>query len=116
MAVKPYFFEPRTDGALVYWPNMTNGDTGVPFEIGGYNDNTVTVTGTFDSDTLTMQGSNLVTGTADGFVSLHGPDGNVSAFAVDGSGVLAEAPDMLRPSCGGASGTTVLVAVRLRKS
>ena len=45
--------------ATALWETMDGSDTGEWIELLDFNDNTVTVSGTFDSNTLTMQGANL---------------------------------------------------------
>ena len=100
----------RSYGTLI-WETVTCGDTGEALEIGDYVDNTVTVTGTFNSQTLTMQGSNDGTN----WFTLTDNNGLDIALTAAGGKVIAEAPRYIRPSFSGSSGGDVDVIVQLRK-
>lgn len=112
MAVIDYDFDNQGDRSIVTWETLTCGDTGRVLDLNNFNDNTVTATGTFNSENLTMQGSN------DGTVwfTLTDPTGVGVVFSAAGGKVLVEAPRYIRPSFSGASGGDVDVLVLLRKS
>ena len=96
----------------ILWETVTCGDTGEEFELLDFNDNTVTVTGTFNSQTLTMQGSNDNTN----WFTLTDNNGLSIAFTAAGGKLIAEAPRYIRPSFSGSSGGDVDVIVELRKA
>lgn len=96
----------------ILWETMACGDTGAALELKDFVDNTVTVTGTFNSQTLTMQGSNDNTN----WFTLTTNNGTNAAFTAAGGALLAETPRYIRPSFSGASGGDVDVIVQLRKS
>lgn len=102
----------QTDGVITrfLWEAMNGTDVGQGLRLKDYKDNTVTVTGTFDSNTLTMQGSNdninwfTVT-------SLAGLD--VTFAAVEGISSIAEAPTYIRPFLGAGASSDIDVRIQL---
>jgi len=111
MATINYAFTEHQDGATVTWETIDGSDTGQVFELQNYNDNTVTVTGTFDSNTLTMQGSN------DGTIwfTLTDHVGVSVALTAAGGKLIAEAPRYIRPSLGAGASSDIDVIVKLRR-
>jgi hypothetical protein len=95
----------------IKWEGLTGGDTGNAVEIFGFADNTVTVTGTFDSNTLTMQGSNDGTN----WFTLKDHVGSDVAFTAAGGAVIAEAPKFIRPSLDAGASADIDVIVLSRK-
>ncbi len=98
----------------VLWETLTCGDTGAWVDIQNFNDNTVTTTGTFNSETLTMQGSNSADGSNP--FTLTDNNGLPAAFTSAGGRLLAEAPKVIRPSLSGSSGGDVDVITVTRKA
>ena len=99
--------------ATALWETMDGSDTGEWIELHDFNDNTVTVSGTFDSNTLTMQGANLAD-KSDAF-TLTDNNGLSIALTAAGGKLIAEAPRYIRPSLGAGASSDIDVAVELRK-
>ncbi len=95
----------------VLWETVTCGDTGASQEMAKFNDNTVTVTGTFNSETLTMQGSNDDTN----WFTLTDNNGIPIALTAAGGRLISEAPRYIRPSFSGSSGGDVDVRLQARR-
>ena len=100
------------DQGTVLWKTVTCGDTGRAVELKDFNDNTVQVTGTFNSQTLTIQGSNDNTT----WFTLKLFTGVVAEFTEAGGGLIAEAPRYIRPSFSGSTGGELDVYLQLRKA
>lgn len=100
------------DQGTVLWETVTCGDTGRAVELKDFNDNTVQVTGTFNSQTLTIQGSN----DNSTWFTLKDFTGADATFTAAGGALLAEAPRYIRPSFSGSSGGNLNVYVELRKA
>ena len=98
----------------ILWETIDGSDTGAWFELLDFNDNTVTVSGTFDSNTLTMQGANLAD-KSDVF-TLTDNNGLAATFMAAGAKLLAEAPRYVRPSLGAGASSDINVAIQLRKA
>lgn len=100
----------RTHNLL--WETMGIADTGASFEIPGAADKTVTVTGTFGSATVTLEGSN---DDAIWFplTDLQGAD---IALTVAGMKLIVENPRFIRPITSGGTGTDVDVIVLARST
>lgn len=79
--------------------DLATGDTTTPLQLPNYPDKTVQVSGTFNSATVTIQGSN--NGTT--YVTLHKPDGTDATFTTDAICQILENPVFIRASA--ASGT-----------
>lgn len=110
--ITPTYPNGRAGGlAQVLWETVTCGDTGAWIELDKFNDNTVTVTGTFNSQTLTMQGSNDKTNA----FTLTDHSGQNIALTAAGAALIAEAPKWVRPSFSGSSGGDVDVRIQLRE-
>lgn len=86
----------------VTWETLESGDDGAPVRLGRLADKTVQVTGAFDGETVTMQGS--MDGT--NWFPLTDGSGTVVEFAAAGGSLIAENPLWVRPLCDGV-GTTV---------
>jgi len=99
--------------AEIKWPGLESGDTGEPQDMAEFNDNTVTVTGDFNSETVTMLGSNDEDG-GNPF-PLTDNNGIFIALTEAGGRLIAEAPKFIFPSISGASGGDVDVIVKARK-
>jgi len=90
---------PRIVG--VKWETLTCGDTGSPFQVPDWMGFlSVQVFGTFNSETLTMQGSNDGTNWA----ALTDPQGNDIALTAAKIEIIEEMPRYVRPSFSGSSG------------
>ena len=105
-------FTPIGDGAVALWETLTCGDTGEWIELKDFNNNTVTVSGTFNSQTLTMQGANAPDKT-DAFTLTDNNGVNIALTAAGGV-LVAEAPRYVRPSFSGSTGGDVDVYLQLR--
>lgn len=92
---------------VVSWEGLLNGDTGAALEMSGWADRSVQVIGTFDTSTLTVQGSN------DGatWATLHDPQGSNLAFTSAGIKAVAEAVRYIRPSSAGGASTDLDVFI-----
>ena len=112
MAEINYSFTQLADHAKLLWETIDGSDTGQPFDLQEYNDNTVTVTGTFDSNTLTMQGSN------DGanWFTLTDNNGLSVTFTAAGGAYIVPAPRYIRPSLGAGASSDIDVFVLLRRA
>jgi len=99
------------ENAVLLWETVTCGDTGSAYELLEFNDNTVQVTGTFNAQTLTMQGSNDGTN----WFTLTNSAGTNLAFTAAGGGLISEGPRYIRPSFSGSTGGDLDITVRLRK-
>jgi hypothetical protein len=112
MATIPFQFTQDGDHAEVLWETIDGSDVGQTYNLHDYNDNTVTVTGTFDSNTLTMQGSN------DGSTWFTLTDNNGLSIALTAAGgrLIAEAPKYIRPSLGSGASSDIDVIVQLRRA
>jgi len=97
----------------VLWETITCGDTGEPFEIADWVSQVIfQATGTFNSATLTFQGSNDGTN----YFSLVAPDGTTALTLTSAGGKpCTYLPRYVRPSLSGSSGGDVDVTMLLRK-
>ena len=98
----------------ILWETLDGGDTGEWFELLDFSDNTASVSGTFDSNTLTMQGANLAD-KSDVF-TLTDNNGSAATFTAAGGKLIAEAPTYMRPSLGAGASSDINVAVQLRRA
>jgi len=103
------------DSGTVEWPALDGDDTGRWFPVGSFNDNLVQITGTFDSNTLTMQGSNDDADTKTAF-TLTDYLGLDVTFTAAGAVSIKDAPKYIRPSLGSGASSAVNVKMTLRKS
>lgn len=98
----------ETSHARVYtWETMGNADTGTPLQTVGAADKTVTVTGTFGSATVTIQGSNDGTN----YLTLNDQSDNALALTAAGIALIAENPLYIRPVTSGGTGTDIDVII-----
>ena len=97
----------------ILWETVTCSDTGEPIEIADWVGQIYfQATGTFNSATLTFQGSNDGTN----YFSLVGPDSTTALTLTSAGGKpCVHLPRYVRPSLGGSSGGDVDVTVLLRK-
>lgn len=98
----------------ILWETIDGGDTGAWFELLDFSYNTVSVSGTFDTNTLTMQGANA-TDKSDVF-TLTDNNGAAVTFTAAGAKLIAEAPRYIRPSLGAGASSDIDVLVQLRKA
>lgn len=89
---------------MLTWETLTNGDQGRPFEFLEHADRTVQFTGTFDTSTVVLQGSNDGTnwGTMDDFVG----DAISLAAANLVPRLVSGIPRYMRPACTAGGGST----------
>ncbi len=112
MATIDWAFDEIDGNGDLLWEAVTCGDTGQAFELKNYVDNTVQITGTFNSETLTMQGSNDNTN----WFTLTDNNGLDLAYTAAGGGLASEAPRYIRTSFSGSTGGDLDVRVTLRKN
>jgi hypothetical protein len=107
----------RVRGLLeVTWPNMLNGDTGLPFQDGAdFGDKTITVRGTFGAaGSVSLRGTDSADATAvTGWDILNDSRGgaNPITFTARGTKVVLENPDRIAPHVTAGDGTTSLTVV-----
>lgn len=88
------------------WAGLSAGEAGEPVAVGP-RPKGVQVTGTFNSDTLTMQGSNDKTN----WFTLKDINGNDVTFTAAGGKSIGTPCLYIRPSDGGSSGITLTIAL-----
>jgi hypothetical protein len=78
----------KQDGSTysVIWPTVTNANTCNPISLPEYSDKSVVVSGTFDSGSVAINGSNDGTN----YVALHDSAGTVIALTAAGAKVVLE--------------------------
>lgn len=97
----------NSNGALITWALLANGDTGSPVEGVDFADRTVQIGGTFGvGGSVTLEGSN--DGTT--YFALTDPQGNAVTKTAAGLEVLEESPRYIRPNVTAGDGTTSLTA------
>ena len=114
MPVRKYSLISNTQKRQVVEWYLECGDTGQVFETKYYSDNTVNVHGTFNSQTLTMQGAS-----DDDFTNpftLTDNNGLGVALTAAGGRLLAEAPTHVRPSFSGSSGGALILRATFRRA
>lgn len=95
----------------ILWEAMACGDVGNAYQIPYWASSmTVQVTGTFNSETLTLQGSNDGTN----WFPLTDPQGNNIALTSDKLEVIEEYPRYIRPSFSGTTGGDLDVLLFVR--
>ena len=109
MAVKVVTVTPapngNTNGQLVVWAALANGDTGSPMEGVDFADRTVQIGGTFGAGgSVTLEGSN--DGTT--YFALTDPQGNAITKTTAALEVIEEGPRYIRPNVTAGDGTTSL--------
>jgi len=114
MSARPYTLTGKYSDktAEVKWETVSGSDTGDWFPLEDFNDNTVHVTGTFDSNTLTVQGSNDKTNA----FTLTDNNGLAVAFTAAGGKFIAEAPKFIRLSSSSGASADLDVIIKLRKA
>lgn len=115
MAEIQFTYTNEGDQAKCVWSNLDGDDTGVWLPTAIFNDNLVQITGTFDSNTLTMQGSNDDTVSKTAFTLTDYLGLNVT-FTAAGAVSIKDAPKYIRPSLGSGANSAVTVSLLLRKS
>lgn len=105
--------KPKAGGIKrIVWETMGDADTGSSVEAPDYPDKTVTVTGTFASATVVIQGSN------DGstWATLNDFGGTALSYtSASGVILIRENPLFIRASTSGGSGTDVDVIIAAAK-
>ena len=95
----------------VLWETVTCGDVGDSFEVPTWaSQGYVQAIGTFNSETLTMQGSNDGTN----WFTVTDPNNNAVTFTAAGGKPIAHFPRYLRPSFSGSSGGDLDITLILR--
>lgn len=98
---------PSKDAVQVNWSSMAKGQVSQAASIVGYSDMTIAVNGSFDTATVTVEGSNDGTN----WHTLSDPLGNPLTFTAGGMKVIMENPFYIRISVNSAgAGTTSVVA------
>jgi len=95
----------------VTWAALDTPDTGSTFKRTVFQDLYVQATGTFDSGTVTLQGSNDGTN----WVSLVDPQGNAIAFTAAGGEQLLETPVWIRPIISGGTSPAINIILNCVK-
>lgn len=97
---------------MITWANLRAADLpGAAVELPDYSDSTVQIVGTFDTGTLTMQGSNDGTN----WFSLTDAQGNAIAKTSAAGEVIEEAPRYIRPLLSGAGADVITVLLKSTK-
>ena len=112
MATVGYTVENLIGGVkVVTWTPFTSANLdGAPFVCGQWADKCVQVYGTFDSATVTMQGTNDTTGGT--YATLNDPQGNALTFTVAKIEQVLENSYQVRPLVSGA-GASASVTVKM---
>lgn len=90
---------------------LANGDRGEAVEFAAYSDASIQVTGTFDTSTVKMQGSNLpnpATGSDTDWFTIDDPQGVEIAITAAGAAQLGTIARWLRPAVTAGGGSTAL--------
>jgi len=94
----------------VTW-TLAGGDTGKPYPCPHYPDKNVSVSGTFDSATVTIQGSDEIIAVPTLYYTLHDQSDNDITFTTARGEQIVNNPYQIRPSV--SAGTSTAVVVRL---
>uniref|UniRef100_A0A6M3IMA3 Uncharacterized protein n=1 Tax=viral metagenome TaxID=1070528 RepID=A0A6M3IMA3_9ZZZZ len=99
-------------GVIIFkWTPLTSTNTtGNPIEVPEYTDKTVQVYGTFDSGTVTIQGSNDVEGSPTYF-TLNDPSSAALTFTSARGEAILENPRIIQPVLSGAGGTASITVI-----
>lgn len=103
--------EARQSLQRIKWEGLTNGDTGAPVRVSNWQDRSFQAVGTFDTSTVTIQGSN------DGgttWATLRDPSGTDLTFAAAGLKQVLEIVDLIRPSVAGGASTDIDIHMFMR--
>ena len=112
--VNGFFKDESRDGSVlsVTWEGLNSTDLdGAPVKVAEWADRTVQMVGTFDTGTVTMQGSN----DGSNWETLTDPLGNNVALTDEGIKALLEGPLYMRPllsSAGASSDVDVIMIMR----
>lgn len=109
--IQPTFTYGKRGVKIVTWAGLDGDDTGAPFDLSDYPDKTVHIKGTFDTTTVTMQGSN----DAATYTALVDPQGNSIAKTAEAIETILENPQFIRPSVSGGAGSAITVIVTGKK-
>lgn len=111
MAVVPYT-QTRdatfgNDVQVITWTPLAKGDTGTPFKNPGWADRSVQITGSFDTATITIEGSN------DGTTYFTLTDPQTTSISKTSAALeqVIENTLWIRPNVAGSGGTTALTVV-----
>lgn len=96
------------------WASLAKGESGDAFRAPHFNDKTVIVEGTFDTVTVTIQGRN----DSGAWVTLHDPQGSDLTFTTDGTAIISENTEEVRPTVdsSGTGTTDVKVSIIAKTS
>lgn len=107
----------------IVWTGLDADDTGLPVKTAKYADKCVQIYGTFDTTTVTMQGScderadpDHVDHASAVWFSLVDPQGNAIAKTAAGAEQVLENPLWIRPSVSGGASTSITVALVAKKT
>lgn len=106
--INPVITHPQKRVVRIEWASLASGDVGLPVDMSHLPDKTVHVVGTFNTATVSLQGSNVGDGidTATGFVILNDPQGNTLGFSAAGVDAITQLTRWIRPSIGAGGGST----------
>lgn len=108
--VTPTVAHPGGQTLRANWVLTQADSAGVAWPAPGAPDKTVQVSGTFDSGTVVIQGSNEDTPT--NWATLHSPDGTDLSFTAAGIEAILENPLWIRPAVTG-EGATASITVSI---
>ena len=109
-AIKGAISQPLRGVVVITWGALTSTNTsGVAERCPHFSDKSIQVTGTFDSGTLILEGSNDGTN----YITLHDPQGNALSFTAADLEQVLENVDYIRPSLSGAGGSASINVILL---
>lgn len=96
------------------WTGLAAGDDGSPIgaEWSAYSDRSVQVSGSFDTATVTWEGSNE----GSTFATLNAPQGTALSFTAAGLRQILESAQMQRPKVTGGTAPSITVTVFARRA
>lgn len=113
MAERSYTLPAKGDRwKIVKWTGLTGGDTGQAYELSKFTNASIHVKGTFNSQTLTIQGENDPDGTAT-WATLNDAQGNALSFTVEKIERLLENVHKIRPSVSAGTGVSLEVYMKI---
>ncbi len=89
------------------WSGMNGGDTGLPVDVPGFADKSIQAEGTFNSLTLTIQGTN----DDSNYETLNDPNGNALTMTAGRIEQVLENIWKIRPSVSAGSGASIDVSM-----
>jgi hypothetical protein len=96
----------------IQWTPMLNGDSGAPFQMPGFADRSVQVTGTFGAGgTVLIEGSNDGTN----YITLNDPQGVAISKAAAGIFEISQICKLIRPRISAGDGTTSITVTLLAR-